>query len=293
MIKSSVIKNQNTLSILYALIGYSIFVIGDSAYKYMGGTYVIYHIAFYSKLAATLFFLGYLCIKRQKFVTYFPRLQLYRSIALTINSLCVLYALQSMTLVDLVLIFYMSPFVTAILSHFILKEPVGKHRILSIIGGFIGILIILRPGIVEFNPASLVIFFGMCTYAYSNILSRKIGSTEPSINFTLLPTAFITLAIFPFVLLDPLWPPLDHLGIMALGGTAGSVAILFISMAYVRTHAVTVSILNYTEIFWAGIIGYLIFGDKTNDPYTIFGGIIIILSGAYLIRREYKISKKA
>jgi len=286
-----VIKNQNTLGIIYALIGYSIFVIGDSSYKYMGDSYAIYHIGFYGKFAATLFFIAYLFIKRQKFVTYFPRLQLYRSIALTINFICVLYALKSMTLVEIVLIFYMSPFVTSILSHFILKEPVGIHRVISIIGGFIGILIILRPGFSEFNPASIVMFFGMSAYAYSNILSRKIGNTEPSINFTLLPTAFSALAILPFVLLDPLWPPLNHLGIMALGGTAGSVAILFISMAYVRTHAVTVSILNYTEIFWAGIIGYLIFGDHTNDPYTILGGIIIILSGVYLIRREYKIKK--
>jgi len=55
-----VIKNQNTLGIIYALIGYSIFVIGDSSYKYMGDSYAIYHIGFYGKLAATLFFLGYL-----------------------------------------------------------------------------------------------------------------------------------------------------------------------------------------------------------------------------------------
>jgi len=283
--------NDNITGIIFALIGSAIFIIGDSSYKYLGDTYAIYHIGFYGKLAATLFFLVYLWIKQQKFITYFPRLQLYRSIALTINFICVLYALKSMSLVEVVLIFYMSPFITAILSHFILKEPVGIHRIISIVVGFIGILIILRPGLVEFNPAAIIMFVGMSAYSYSNILSRKIGKSEPSINFTLLPTAFTTLAILPLVLLDPFWPPLDHLGIMAMGGTAGSIAILFISMAYVRTHAVTVSILNYTEIFWAGLFGYLIFGDVTNDPFTILGGIVIILSGIYLIRREHQINK--
>ncbi len=55
-----------------------------------------------------------------------------------------------------------------------------------------------------------------------------------------------------------------------------------------KTHAVTVSILSYTDILGAMLLGYLIFGDVTNDPFVILGGIIIMLSGLYLVYREHK-----
>ena len=280
--------NQNIIGILYALMAYALFVVGDTFYKYLGTEYSIYYLAFYGKLSATIFFGLYLIYKRQKLVTYHLKLQIIRSIALTINFLCILYAYKSMTLAEVALMYYLCPFIISVFSHFLLKEPVGIHRIISIIFGFLGILIILRPGIIEINPGSLILLIGVIAFCYANILSRIIGSKEPAINFTLFPTVMSFLCVVPLVLLNPLLPAPFDLSMMASGGIVGGIAILLVSVAYIKTHAVTISILAYTDIFWALLLGYIVFNDVTNDPYTILGGIVIMLSGIYLIYRENK-----
>lgn len=284
--------SHNTSGILFALCAYAMFVVGDSFYKYLGSTYSIYHLAFYSKIAASLVIGFYAVIKRQKIITHFPKLQFYRSLAITITSLSIYYAYRYMTLAEVAIIFYLCPFIIAILSSLILKETVGKHRIISIIIGFTGILIIVRPGFVEFNPGTVAIFLAALSYCYAAILARKMGPSEPSINFALFPSVMTFICVIPLVVLAPEEVPVIHdLSLMALGGTIGATAILLVSMAYVRTHAVTVSILAYTDIIWALLLGYLIFGDVTNDPYTIIGGIIVMISGGYLIYRENKATK--
>ena len=277
---------QSNLGIIYALIAYALFVVTDTFYKYLGTSYSIYHMAFYGKLFAGCLFVLYLFSKRQKLITHFPKLQLYRSLGLTLNFLCILYAYKHMTLAEVALMFYLSPFITAVLSHFILKEAVGIHRIISIIGGFIGVMLIFRPGIIEPNPATLILFIGVVAFSYSNIVSRQIGETEPAINFALFPTICSFVCMIPFMILHPMIPPAFDLSFMAAGGIVGSIAVLLISLAYVKTHAVTVSILAYTDIFWALLLGYLVFNDVTGDPMTIFGGIIIIFSGVYMIYKE-------
>ncbi len=261
-------------------------------YKYLGESYSIFHIAFYGKLFASIFFISYILIKRQKIITYFPKLQLFRSLALTLNFLCVLYAYKHMSLAEVALMYYLSPFITAILCYFLLKEPVGKHRITTILTGFIGSLIILRPGLIEPNPATIIIFIGVVAFSYSNILSRKIGEKEPAINFTLFPTITSFLCCLPFIWITPILPSPVDLSLMATAGIIGGIAILFLAIAYVKTHAVTISILGYTDIFWALLLGYLIFGDVTDDPFVILGGAIIMISGIYLIYRENKVAKQ-
>ena len=77
---------------------------------------------------------------------------------------------------------------------------------------------------------------------------------------------------------------------MATGGTIGTIAVLCVSIAYIKTHAVTVSILSYADILWSILLGYLIFGDIEKDPMVFLGGVLIILSGIYLVFRESKAS---
>jgi len=283
--------SPNMLGVSFALIAYALFVAGDSFYKYLGTTYEIYQIAFFGKLFAAIAIFGFILFTKQKIKTNFLKLQIIRSLALTTNFLCILYAYRYMTLAEVALMYYLCPFITSILSKFLLKEPVGIHRIISIIVGFTGILVVLRPGLIDLNPATFVLLTGVIAFSFANILSRKIGPSEPAINFTLFPTLMSTLCVLPLVTLNPVVPSFIDTSFMAAGGIIGSIAILMISVAYVKTHAVTVSILAYTDIFWALLLGYIIFGDVTNDPLIYLGGVIIMLSGAYLIYRENKVTK--
>jgi len=282
--------SSNLTGILFALIAYGLFVAGDSCYKYLGTSYTIYQMAFYGKLVACLLIISFVIYTRKKVQTKFLKLQIYRGLSLTTTFLCILFAYRHMTLTEVALIFYISPFITCIFTYFLLKEPIGIHRIMIIIGGFIGILIILRPGYVELNPALFILLLGVIAFSYGNILARIIGKDEPDINFTLFPTIISCIIVLPMLLLDPVIPTAIDFSIMGLGGIIGSAAILFISMAYVRTHAVTISILAYTDIIWAMLLGYIIFGDTTTDPYVYLGGLLIMVSGCYLVHRENKLT---
>ncbi len=196
-----------------------------------------------------------------------------------------------MTLTEVALIFYTSPFIIAVLSRAILKEAIGLHRIITIIVGFTGVLIILRPGIIDLNPATFALLTSVFCYSYAAIIARKIGPAEPNINLVLFPTILTVICTLPLLGGLPELLPTVDLIMMAGAGTVGAVAILLVSIAYIKTHPVTISLLAYTDILWAILLGYLVFGDITNDPFTILGGAIIIFSGVYLIYRERKAEK--
>ena len=174
------------------------------------------------------------------------------------------------------------------MSVLILKEKIGIHRLTSILVGFIGVIIILRPDKLELDWISLGVLVASACFAFGNVLTRKIGDSEPKLAFTLYTTAFILLAnAIPFAF-NPAIPTGMNLAALAANGAIESFGTAILAIAYLKAHAVTVTKMMYTSIIWAFIWGYLIFGDVLVDINTFIGGAIIILSGIYMIYREKK-----
>ncbi len=185
----------------------------------------------------------------------------------------------------------MCPFFTAIFSAYILKEKIGKHRFISIIIGFCGVLIILRPGLMTVDFASIGVLIASACFAYANVLTRKIGDDEPKIAFTFYTTGFIFVAnAIPFMF-NPVLPEGLNLAALAANGIIESICTALLALAYLKAHAVTVTKMMYTSIIWAILWGYLFFDDKLGDIWTIVGAITIISSGLYMIYRESKAQK--
>lgn len=278
--------STQTHGALLALLAFTSYSLADVALKYAGQSYNFYQVAFYTQGFGVLIILAYAMLTRSSIKTYHPKLQFCRCLAYTVCYGLIIYAFQHKSLAETYTIFYVCPFFTAVLSVLILKEKIGIHRLTSIIVGFIGVVIILRPDKLELDWISLGILVASACFAFGNVLTRKIGNDEPKLAFTLYTTAFILIAnAIPFAF-NPVMPTGLNLAALAANGAIESFGTAILAIAYLKAHAVTVTKMMYTSIIWAFIWGYLIFDDVLVDTTTFIGGSIIILSGIYMIYRE-------
>lgn len=211
--------------------------------------------------------------------------QVLRGILLLTSSLLFFYAISVISLAKALTLAFICPLIVTALSPYFLKERVGRRRWTAVIVGFIGVLLVIRPGIVEFNWASLAsLGTGLC-YAIYLIVTRSLKDTDNGL-LTLLLTSIIgtvVLSIYlPFVWVNP---SLNQLLLAVNMGFIAALAHGLIIISYNYSDASKLAPLGYFEIIPNIIIGYIWFSDFP-DKYTILGLLVIILSGVYVFRRE-------
>ncbi len=183
------------------------------------------------------------------------------------------------------LIFVAPLFITAISALF-LREHVGWRRWLAVIVGFIGVVIVIRPGGSTFQPASLLPVATALIYAMLMISARWVDARESMWTLMLYLTgcsAFLSSFVTPFfwsaIRLEDLWLFVA----IALFGTAG---MTMMTQAFRLAPAVVIAPLDYTALIWATALGWFIWGE-VPDPVTYLGATVIISSGVFIIVREY------
>jgi len=211
--------------------------------------------------------------------------QVLRGILLLTSSLLFFYAISVISLAKALTLAFICPLIVTALSPYFLKERVGRRRWTAVIVGFIGVLLVIRPGIVEFNWASLAsLGTGLC-YAIYLIVTRSLKDTDNGL-LTLLFTSIVgtvVLSVYlPFVWVNP---SLNQLLLAVNMGFIAALAHGLIIISYNYSDASKLAPLGYFEIIPNIIIGYVWFSDFP-DKYTIFGLLVIILSGIYVFRRE-------
>ena len=211
--------------------------------------------------------------------------QVLRGILLLTSSLLFFYAISVISLAKALTLAFICPLIVTALSPYFLKERVGRRRWTAVIVGFIGVLLVIRPGIVEFNWASLAsLGTGLC-YAIYLIVTRSLKDTDNGL-LTLLFTSIvgtIVLSIYlPFVWVNP---SLNQLLLAVNMGFIAALAHGLIIISYNFSDASKLAPLGYFEIIPNIIIGYIWFSDLP-DKYTLLGLLVIILSGIYVFRRE-------
>ena len=211
--------------------------------------------------------------------------QVLRGILLLTSSLLFFYAISVISLAKALTLAFICPLIVTALSPYFLKERVGRKRWTAVIVGFIGVLLVIRPGIVEFNWASLAsLGTGLC-YAIYLIVTRSLKDTDNGL-LTLLFTSIVgtvVLSVYlPFVWVNPSF---NQLLLAANMGFIAALAHGLIIISYNFSDASKLAPLGYFEIIPNIIIGYIWFSDFP-DKYTILGLLVIILSGIYVFRRE-------
>jgi len=217
-------------------------------------------------------------------------IQLARSIFLFLSTILFFYAISVISLAESLTLAFVSPLIVTLLSAILLKEQVGYRRWTAVIIGFIGAIIVIRPG---FNEISLATFAGLGTgiaYAFYVITTRKLSSIDSpllTLIFTGLSGAIIISIIVPFVWITPNYTQWLFLIGLAAVGTLGH---FFLILSLNFAEASKLAPFAYFEIVTNIIIGYYFFGDLP-DRWIWIGLIIIVSSGVYITTREHLLKK--
>ena len=215
-----------------------------------------------------------------------PKLQFYRGLTLFFANICFFYSISVISMAKALTLAFVAPLITTVLSPFFLGEKVGFRRWSAVIVGFIGILVVIRPGLIEFNFASFAAVGTGCFYGVYLIITRKLHSTDSPL-LTLLLTgvvgAIIGTFIVPMVWVNPTLVQWSWLIIMGLFACLGHILLIY-SLKY--ADASKLAPFGYIEIVPNIVLGYYLFNDFL-DLWSFIGLFIIICSGLYVIRREY------
>ena len=278
-------RSKEFVGILFAVAAYFSFSILDAFQK----TAVINHSIFQLLFIKYIFTLLLSCseAKRKNNYKFWQsnnvKLQVLRSFFSIIESGCFVLAFRYLSLADVHSVGSLTPVIIVALSALILKENVSPKTWIAIFVGFLGVLIILRPGLSIFDIKSLLPLMAAFFLGLYQVVTRKVSendSTETSLFYTSL-IGFIVMSILAFVYWQPL--TLNSYFLFTGIGIFFSMGIYFQIIALSKARASIIQPFHYTLIFWAIILGYLVYDDLPNIP-TIVGAIIIASSGIFVLR---------
>ena len=214
-----------------------------------------------------------------------PKLQLIRGLILLTANVCFFYSISIISLAKALTLAFIAPLIVTAFYPIFLGEKVGFRRWSAVIIGFIGSMVVIRPGFVEINLASLAALGTGVMYGFYLIITRKLSSSDNPL-LTLLLTGVVGAIIISFVM-PFVWikPTLNQWSMMAAIGIFACVGHLFIILSLKYADASKLAPFSYFEIVTNIIIGYYFFSDFP-DKWTFLGLFIIILSGIYISRRE-------
>lgn len=215
-----------------------------------------------------------------------PWLQGARSLLLFGSTVFNFLALQYLQLAEAMAITFSVPFLVALLAGPMLGERLGPRRVAAIAIGFLGVLVVVRPGLGGLHPAFLLSLMGVVCYGLYAITTRMLAQVDHPrtiLFYSGLGGVALATPIVPFVWIEP--PSLAFwllLGSVAVYGTVGHWLLI---LAHARAPAAVLSPFLYTQIVWMLALGWLVFGDFP-DVFTLIGAAIVIACGLYLLARE-------
>jgi len=212
-------------------------------------------------------------------------LQALRGLFLFLMFLGYYIALTRLPLATAAALVFSAPLMTTLLSVPILKERIGLHRIGAVLVGFLGVLIMVRPGGGAFEWAALLCLGASFCYSISMVLTRHLGTTESLTSLVFYPNlAFLLGSMF---LLPANWTPVPpaHIALLVGFGVCVIVPHLAITQAYRIAPPPVLAPIDYTILVWALLWGWLLW-EEWPSVATLLGACIVVLAGLYVIYRE-------
>ena len=210
-----------------------------------------------------------------------------RVIGEVLGTVTFLAAIVHLPLANTAAIFQALPLAVTLGAALMFGEPVGWRRWLAIAAGFIGVLIIVRPGIEGFNQFALFALISVFFCAVRDLATRQIPAQVPSLFITLVTTVTVTIAGAAIIVPLGGWTPPSGraLGLLTLAAVLLLIGYQCVIMALRSGDISAVAPFRYTALLWAMLLGYLVFGD-VPDAMMATGATIIVLSGLYAFYRE-------
>jgi len=282
---------EKFFGIFLGFAGYTIFVFLDSIIKkYLVQDYPVLEINFYICLFSLIpisialqFFTGWNVLINNK-----VHIQLFRGVLGLICAAIIINSFREHAFSEIYPILFSAPLILTLLSYFVLKEKVGPRRIVAVLIGFVGVLIVSRPGTIHFTFSLFLLFIGAIILAVNVLLIRMYANNQSSVAFAFY--GFLSGLILSAVLMYNNYVPVNGSDIYIFficGIIAGSGG-LCISAASKTLESSLFAPLQYFQLLAGFVFGYWFFSDLP-DFYEILGSIVISFSGLFIIYREYKI----
>ena len=214
------------------------------------------------------------------------KMQLLRAAFMPVMTGLNFWALQYLQLAETGAIQFSVPIIIALIAAPLLGERMDRARWTAIAVGFIGVLIIVRPGTQGFHPALILSIINAVLYALFNLMTRHLAAHDSPETTQFFSSVGATLIITPFALAA--WQtPHGVLPwvVLVLIGLAGGLGHYVLAVAHRYAPASVLAPFLYQQIIWMVLFGYLVFGD-VPDTAVVVGAAIVIASGGYLLYRE-------
>ena len=280
-------KQSSANGAILSLVGFGLYSTHDVVVKYLGGFYTPFQILFFSVLFSFPLVTLYI-LRNPRTGSLWPHHPVQmgiRVLATSLSGLCTFYAFSVLPLAQTYALLFLTPILITVLSIPVLGERVGIHRGLSVLVGFIGVLIVLQPGEVSFTLGHVAGLGGVVGAATNSLITRRIGQREKMsvmLIYPMMGNFLIMGLILPFVYVPM---PLLHLGSIVVLAVLAFLAMFFIVSAFQNANAAIIAPMQYSQIVWAGFFGLVLFGDQVTQSLVI-GSALIIGSGLYIVKRE-------
>ena len=281
------IKKNEIIGISFAIFAYLAFSLLDTIQKTLIIYYSVFQILFIKYFFT--FFLSLIESKRKKnfkfYLTSNWKLQLLRSLLSILESGCFILAFRYLSLADAHSIGALTPIVVVLLSYIFLREKISPRIWFAVFIGFIGVLIVMRPGLTVFDPASLIPLAAAFFLGLYQIVTRKVSAVDKN-ETSLFYAGIVGMFLMGFISFF-YWKPISvDFILMFLGvGALYSSGVYFQIVALSKARASIVQPFHYTLIFWSIIFGFLFYKD-IPDLFTITGAVVIIISGVYIFIKK-------
>ncbi|ERP96693.1 hypothetical protein Q669_27945 [Labrenzia sp. C1B10] len=205
-----------------------------------------------------------------------------RAIGTLIILTCVYTALSEIPVADVAALQFTAPIFITIGAGIFLKERIGLGRWVAVIVGFLGTLLILRPGISAVSPVALLVLVGAFFNAMVMLLTKVLSRTETAGTIVFYQTLLVTIFAFPFTLWVWKTPSCEALVWMAAIGAVATIGQLCIARALTVADASAIQPVNFTRLLFAALFGYLAFGE-VPDSWIWLGGAIVFAATLYAV----------
>ena len=274
-------------AIILNLSAWAMLPVMDGFAKYLSSTLPVLQITWSRYFFTVAIVLPIMLIFFRKNLTWTeqPKLQLIRGLLLFCANILFFYSISIISLAKALTLAFIAPLIVTAFSSILLGEKVGFRRWAAVIVGFIGSLIVIRPGFVEINLASIAALGTGVMYGFYLIVTRKLHNSDNPL-LTLLLTGVVG-AILGSMIMPTVWvqPTINEWYMMFAIGFFASIGHLFLILSLRYADASKLAPFGYFEIVPNIIIGYFFFNHLPNQWHFI-GLFIIISSGVYIFRRE-------
>ena len=202
------------------------------------------------------------------------------------------YAMARIPIAEVTAIGYTSPIYITIGAALFFGERLALRRILAVLAGFAGAMVILRPGFQEVSQGQLAQVVSAPLFALSYLIAKRLSRDQNPVLVVAMLSVFVTIGLAPFALavwVTPAWTDVFWLGLVAVFATLGHFTM---TKALAAAPLMVIQPVTFLQLVWATILGALAFGEAV-DVWVLAGGGIIIAAVSFISYREWVVARRA